>query len=528
MINPFLNKNNKQNIFINDTKRLDKGFLEACDVVVTTLGAEGKLALTENTNTNLPPEPTKDGVTVMQHIRKANKVENFGVLQAIAGAAVTLQKSGDSTTTTACFMQGYIRNLNRKHFNKKVEKGIKIGLEEVKNKLEELSSPITNEGLELIIRTSVNNDISLSKVIYEAFNSAGEEGTVEVVKNPNNPKTIFTEQNGMYLDSHGYTTAFFINKESKASYDSENVSILCSATWEVDMKLVQAIKNFYQKVDRKTPLVLFLERPNSDMNEEMLKLKNIGCNICVVAVNGYDEYESETLLNDIALLTGAKVYNPRDEKPEFILGLADKLVATSSSTTISVFEAPQAVADLVSTLELVDKKDERRVKRLKGKVVIIEVGGLNSSQIKEEFDRVEDAIASVKSSKAEGYIVGGGATLVHISNTMNTVQETREIQRGYNLVKKIINQPFIKILENANRKTKTEWWHFLRKDYLKSARDSYGWGYNASTDEISNLIEDGVIDSKKSIRIALESSTERAIQMFNIGTIVTFPQSIEL
>jgi chaperonin GroEL len=365
-------------------------------------------------------------------------------------------------------------------------------------------------------------------VIYEAFNSAGEEGTVEVVKNPNNPKTIFTEQNGMYLDSHGYTTAFFINKESKASYDSENVSILCSATWEVDMKLVQAIKNFYQKVDRKTPLVLFLERPNSDMNEEMLKLKNIGCNICVVAVNGYDEYESETLLNDIALLTGAKVYNPRDEKPEFILGLADKLVATSSSTTISVFEAPQAVADLVSTLELVDKKDERRVKRLKGKVVIIEVGGLNSSQIKEEFDRVEDAIASVKSSKAEGYIVGGGATLVHISNTMNTVQETREIQRGYNLVKKIINQPFIKILENANRKTKTEWWHFLRKDYLKSARDSYGWGYNASTDEISNLIEDGVIDSKKSIRIALESSTERAIQMFNIGTIVTFPQSIEL
>ena len=517
----------KQNIFIKDTRKLDKGFLKACDSVTETLGAEGKFALLENTNTNLPPIATKDGVSVMQHVRFSNKTENFGALQAIAGAAVTLQKAGDSTTTTASFMQGYLRKLKRKNFNKKVEKGIKLGVEEVNSWLEKLAKPTTQEDLKRIIKTSVNNDEKLATVIFNAFTSAGETGAVEVAKNPDLADTTFTEQDGMYLDSHGYTSPFFINRDTKTSYDSENTGVLCAATWELDAKLISAIKNFYQVNDKKTPLVLFLERPNSEVNEEMLKLKRIGCNICVVAVNGYDEFESETLLNDIALLTGAKVYNPRDTKPEFTLGLADKLVVTHNTTTISVFNSPPKLHELIEVLESADKKDLRRLKRLKGKVVIIEVGGLNDLQIKEEFDRVEDAIASVKSSQAEGYISGGGSTLVYISDKLNTEQSTKEIQIGYDLVKQVIKEPFIKILDNANRKTKTKWWHWY-EDYMSPAQNQYGIGYNAVSDEISNLFDDGVIDSKKSIRIALESATERAIQMFNIGVIVHFPEKMEL
>ena len=63
---------------------------------------------------------------------------------------------------------------------------------------------------------------------------------------------------------------------------------------------------------------------------------------------------------------------------------------------------------------------------------------------------------------------------------------------------------------------------------MSPAQNQYGIGYNAVSDEISNLFDDGVIDSKKSIRIALESATERAIQMFNIGVIVHFPEKMEL
>ncbi len=517
----------KRNIFIGDTKKLDKGFLKACDAVVKTLGAEGKLALLENTNVNQPPIPTKDGVTVMRHIRFSNKVENFGALQAIAGCAVTLEKSGDSTTTTAAFMQAYLRKLSRKKFNKKVEKGINIGLQEVKKWLEKLSYPTTTKELEQIIKTSVNNDEKLSKVVFNAFEKAGEEGTVEIVKNKDILETQFVEQNGMYLDSHGYVSPHFVNKASKQIYDNENVSVLCASVWDKDLTVIQSVKNFHLQNGKDTPLLVFIERSHSDFTEEMIKWKENGFNICVVALNGYDEYESETLLKDVATMTGAKVYNPRQEKPEIILGVADKAVVSFNTTTISVHTPPQEVFDLINELETAEKKDERRLKRLKGKVVIIEVGGMNELQIKEEFDRVEDAIASVKSSKAEGYISGGGSTLVHISSRMNTEMPTKEIQTGYNLVKEVIKEPFIKILENANRKTKTKWWHWYR-DYMEASRKYHYIGYNAVKDEISNLLEDGVIDSKKSIRVAIESATERAIQMFNIDVVTTFPQEITL
>ena len=92
------------NILIKDYEKLDAGFLGACDAVAETLGAEGKLALIENTETNNPPIVTKDGVTVMKHVRYSDKIMNFGALQAIGGAMRTLAKSGDSTTTTAVFM----------------------------------------------------------------------------------------------------------------------------------------------------------------------------------------------------------------------------------------------------------------------------------------------------------------------------------------------------------------------------------------------------------------------------------------
>ena len=520
-------KEKVKNVFIGDTRRLDRGFLKACDAVVTTLGAEGKLALLENPDTNVPPIVTKDGVTVMSRIRFTDKIENFGALQAIQGALVTLERAGDSTTTTAAFMQGFIRNLRRKKFNKKVEKGIKIALEEVKEWLQNLSFKTTDEDLKQIIKVSVNNDEKLAKVIFEAFQKAGETGTVEIVNNKTATETQFIEQNGMHLPRHGYASRHFTSGVAGLTFDKENVGVICAAVWEKDNTIVQTVKNFHLQNGKSTPLIVFIERPNSVFTEEMIKHKENQNNICVVALNGYEPKEGEIYLNDVALLTGAKVYNPYHEKPELVIGLADKVVVTFNTTTISVDNPPKEIFETLEELETATKKDEERIKRLKGKIVIIEVGGMNELQRKEEFDRVEDAVASVKSSKEEGFIVGGGATLAFIANNMVAKQKTKEIQRGYDLVKVVLKQPFIKILENANRNTKQNWWEFWRKDYLKHCNE-YGFGYNAVKDEVTNLLDDGVIDSKKSIRVAIESATERAIQMLNINCITAYPEEIKL
>ena len=133
---------------------------------------------------------------------------------------------------------------------------------------------------------------------------------------------------------------------------------------------------------------------------------------------------------------------------------------------------------------------------------------------------MEDAIASIKTTSSEGFIAGGGATLTFISGLMNK-KLPKEEQVGYDLVKEVLKEPQKRILKNANREKLTE-------KVVKNSLNTYGVGYNAVTDEISDLLKDGVIDSKKSIRIALESASERAIQQLNIGITVCFPKSIEL
>ena len=256
------------------------------------------------------------------------------------------------------------------------------------------------------------------------------------------------------------------------------------------------------------------------MTEKLVGIKSAGFNVCCVATNGYDEKESETLLNDIANFTGASVYNPRVENSQVVFGIADKLAVTLENTAIVVNDVPEIIKNTLTTLENQDKKDVRRIKRLKTKAGVIEVGGLTSSQRKEVFDRVEDAVASIKTASSEGYIAGGGATLVYI-DTLMTSKLPGEEQVGYTLVKEVLKEPLKRILKNGNREARF-------KEVALAITNEYGVGYNAVSDEVSNLFKDGVIDSKKSIRVAIESATERAVQQLNVGVIVTFPLEITI
>lgn len=511
------------NILIKDYELIDAGFLGACNAVAETLGAEGKLAILQNSDQNLPPTVTKDGVTVMKHIRYGNMFKNFGALQAIGGAIRTLEKSGDSTTTTAVFMQGFITKIQRKDFNKSVERGIYKGVEEVYNCLKKLAKKANKRDLRRIAKIACNNDVQLANIVTDAFEYAGKDGIVEVISVNQKENTEFIKREGMFLDTHGYASAHFINKEDKQScFEAENVAVLCSASWKYEPKIIDYIKSFYDSPNhtKQTPLILFIEKPNSETTEKLIGIKSVGFNVCVVSTNGYDDKEGETLLNDIATLTGASTFNPRDVNSQIVFGVADKIKVTVENTSIVVNNVPQEIFETVKLLEGQDVKDVRRIKRLKTKAGVIEVGGLTPSQQKEIFDRVEDAVASIKTTSVEGYIAGGGATLCHISGKMNSVLVGEE-QIGYDLVKEVLLEPTKQILKNSNRENKTE-------NVINTMKSEYGMGYNAVTDEITNLLKEGVIDSKKSIRVALESATERSVQQLNIGVLVAFPLSMEL
>lgn len=518
----------KKNILIKDYKLIDEGYLGACEAVAQTLGGEGKYALLDSGNDKDAPIITKDGVSVALRIRYADQTKNFGALQAIQGAVSTLKKSGDSTTTTMVFQKSYLQNFKRKNFNKAVERGIKKGVEEVYSNLAFYSLDADRKDLENIAITSCNNDKDLGLKIVQAFEAVGNDGIVEVSKNENSEDIRVLEQNGMILNNQGYSSPFFINRENKPIFEDEKVSVLCLSVWQENSEIIDFLKFFIQKNGNKTPLLIFTERPISEFKERLILFKNAGVNICLVGLAVNSEYENVSLLNDIALFTGAEVYNPDTVKrdasgnPIFVTGLADKVVISENQSLLSVSKIPAEVLSAVEKLkekEEKTEKDKERLKRLSGKSCLIEVGGLTPNDIREKFDRVEDALASVKSAISEGVIPGGGTTLCYISGNMNKKLKNKDEQRGYELVKQVLQEPMKQILRNSNRYSR-----FFGVNYIKEAQKNFGVGYNAVKDEKSNLLNDGVIDSTKSIRIALESATESAIKMFNLGIIVHYPK----
>jgi chaperonin GroEL len=523
-----------ENILINDFENLDKGFLMTAKTVGLTMGLNGKLSLLDRNDK--PPYLTRDGVSVARNIRFSQKTMNFGALLCIQGCTTTLEKVGDGTSGTAVMMASYLTNIKREQFNKTVERGMHKGVAEVYDYLNKLSKKAVKKDLKHIARVATNNDSSLADIISEAFEYSGKTGIIEVILNDDKANTEFIKREGLRLEGYGYGSPFFINRQDKKlMYEGENVGILVALGWEYNPTVINLIKQFYDTNggDRNLPLTVFLERPVPEMTDKLIGIKQVGYNLNLVYATSYDEYESETLINDICNFTGAVALNPRTPEVETKFGIADKLTSTIDETTIIVFEVPTVFRTTLDALQKADVKDTRRIKRLTTNASVIEVGGFNPIQSKETFDRVEDAVFSYKTATKEGIICGGGATLVYINGLMNTRFESKDEQRGYDLVKTVMLSPFLQILENSNRKQsykKTNWFTSLwdtevHTDYITPAKSEYGIGYNGITDKITNLIDDGIVDSKLSIRVAIESSLTVAIQMLSISSVCHFPEN---
>lgn len=513
----------QSNLLIRDSKELYEGYLLVCDGVAETLGAQGGLALLENPDVNFAPSTSKDGVLTARSIRFKDKVLNFGALQAISAASRTLQHSGDSTTTTLVFAQGFLRNIKKDLFNKTVERGIEKGFQEATDWIKKLSKPVDRDLLVRIATTSANNDSELGLKIVEAYDKVGTDGIVEVRKDYSSSKTEVISQNGMKINK-GYLSPFFINNQHKGVWEADKVLVVALEAWQADDNIMNFIKAKRRDEDGNLqPILFFMEKENAEFKEKLIELKQAGhLDSClVVAPDGHSELMCTTNIKDLALFTEGISYHPKHK--EVVWGYADSVIVDFDKTTIVRKKVSKDVSKKIKELKSKEKQDDftkERIQRLEGVSCLISVGGNSVNDVNEIFDRVEDALSSVKSAVPEGYIVGGGSALLYISDKMKSNLGNKDEQLGYDLVKKVLQEPAKRILTNANRKQGNWLWG---KDYFSDSKKTYGLGYNAKTDKISNLVKDGVIDSAKSIRVALDSAKDSAVKMLLTNVIVTFP-----
>jgi chaperonin GroEL len=204
-----------------------------------------------------------------------------------------------------------------------------------------------------------------------------------------------------------------------------------------------------------------------------------------------------------------------------MLGHASKVIIKPTGTTIiaDITENPaltRRINELRTQVKEASDEGSRlrlqaRLARLVGGVAVIRVGAATELEMQEKKDRLEDAMHATRCALAEGIVPGGGVALANIARTQWKL-ENEEDAPGMEIVRKACLAPIRTLAENSGKSS----------DYILQLIDcsENGWGWNARVDKMGDMIEMGVIDPLRVVRVALESAASVAALMLITATLV--------
>merc|ERR1711965_1038176 len=148
--------------------------------------------------------------------------------------------------------------------------------------------------------------------------------------------------------------------------------------------------------------------------------------VAAVKAPGFGD-RRKAMLEDIAILTGGQVISEErgmtlENTTIDMLGTAEKVEIDKDNTTIVngkgkktdiTARVGQIKAQIDATTSDYDKeKLQERLAKLSGGVAVLYVGAPTEVEMKEKKDRVEDALAATKAAVEEGFVPGGGVSIV--------------------------------------------------------------------------------------------------------------------
>ena len=148
------------------------------------------------------------------------------------------------------------------------------------------------------------------------------------------------------------------------------------------------------------------------------------------------------------------------------------------------------------------EKLEERLARLAAGVAVIKIGAATEIEMKERKARVEDALHATRAAVAEGVVLGGGVALLRASKALDALDFGDERDHGVQVLRRACEAPLRQIADNAGEEASV-----IAETVRHSAENI---GFNAGTCEIADLVEAGVIDPTKVVRIALTNAASAA------------------
>ena len=148
---------------------------------------------------------------------------------------------------------------------------------------------------------------------------------------------------------------------------------------------------------------------------------------------------------------------------------------------------------------------QERLAKLAGGVAVINVGAATEVEMKEKKLRIEDALNATKAAVAEGIVPGGGIALIATIKALEKYAAglSGDEKTGATIVLKAVEAPLKQIAANAGLDGAV-----ILNEILKAKKVNYG--FNALTNEYTDMEKAGIIDPTKVTRSALENAASVA------------------
>lgn len=532
------------------------GVEKIASIVKRTLGPGGRPVIIERLGQSLdgsplPPKLTKDGVSVALECSDPDKVVD-AVIQTIKNICKkTNADSGDGTTSAIVLgeaivneIEDYLKsnpNENPQLVKESVDRVVKQVVELLK---EEAVAIKSNEQIKQVATISANGDTEIGEVIASAFEHAGADGVVTVDEGSGTSVTL-EKVDGYQFSRGALLRDAFFNARNLTVFEAEavkdegvNIILFDGKILTVgdvlNILYVVSDINMETGIPKKAtipPLVVVAnEFSNEALSFMMVQKKELGLQIC--AVQGpHMSHVRSGYYQDLAAFTGGEVLgngnrNLANLKAEDI-GEVGKVVIDKYKTTFyDGYGTEETVLQRVSELQAAKTHAESpydaqvindRIASLTSGIAKIAVGGVTELEIKEKYDRIEDALNAARAAIQEGIVPGGGITLYKISEKLiNNYNSENEIA-GMHILNKALKAPFRQILTNIGI---TENDAILEAAYESSK--AKGLTYDARHKRVVDSFESGIIDPVKVTRSALENAASIAGLLSTAGGAIIY------
>ncbi|WP_316620460.1 chaperonin GroEL [Ruminococcus sp.] len=509
-------------------KALMKGIDQLADTVKITLGPKGRNVVLDKKYG--APLITNDGVTIAKEIELDDPFENMGAQLVKEVSIKTNDVAGDGTTTATLLAQALIREgmknvtagANPMVLKKGIADAVNVAVQAVIKNSQQVS------GTDDIARVATvsSQDEFIGKLIAEAMEKVTTDGVI-TVEESKTAETYSEVVEGMMFD-RGYIAPYMVTDTDKMVAELDNPLILItdkkiSTTQEI-LPLLEAIVQSGRK------LLIIAEDVEGEALTTLVLNKLRGTFTCVaVKAPGFGDRRKE-MLQDIATLTGGTVITSdlglelKDTTVDQ-LGTARQVKVEKENTIIvdgagdkdaikgRVAQIRQQIETTTSDFDR--EKLQERLAKLAGGVAVIKVGAATEIEMKEKKLRIEDALAATKAAVEEGIVAGGGIACMNAIPAVAEFVDTLEgdAKTGAKIVLKALEEPLRQIAANAGLEGSVIAENIKRENKV-------GYGFNALTEEYTDMVAAGIVDPTKVTRSALENASSVASMVLTTESLV--------